>query len=154
MNRLYLSIGSNLGDRELYIQQSFRLIEKNIGKIVLQSSLYETIPWGFDSSLLFLNCAVVVETNLTPFKSLLITQAIEKEIGRKEKTHHSYTDRVIDIDIIMYDDLILQTKELTIPHPLFHLREFVLQPLVEIVPDVIHPILKKPMRELRVESGE
>ena len=120
--------------------------------MVLQSSLYETVPWGFDSSHLFLNGAIVVETDRTPLESLRITQQIEKEIGRKVKTLQTYTDRIIDIDIIMYDDIILKTEELTIPHPLFHLRPFVLQPLSEIEPDLVHPILGKTMRELNLTS--
>ena len=148
MSRLYLSIGSNLGDREQHILKSIRLIEKKTGKIVRQSSLYETAPWGFNSSHLFLNNVVAVETDLPPFELLKITQQIEKEVGRKSKTHQAYTDRVIDIDIVMYDDLILQTEKLTIPHPLFHLRRFVLLPLSEIAPDLVHPILGKTMEEL------
>lgn len=141
---LYLGLGSNLGDKQAYLKLAISLIEKRIGRIVCQSAYYETEPWGYVSSNTYLNAVIAVETNLMPMDVLDITQDIERELGRKQKsTEGGYADRPIDIDLLLMDDRVMQTERLTLPHPLMHQRLFVMEPLVEIAPTLIHPVLKK-----------
>ena len=141
---LYLGLGSNLGDKQAYLKLAISLIEKRIGRIVCQSAYYETEPWGYVSSNTYLNAVIAVETNLMPMDVLDITQDIERELGRKQKsTEDGYADRPIDIDLLLMDDWVMQTERLTLPHPLMHQRLFVMEPLVEIAPTLIHPVLKK-----------
>jgi len=151
MNRVYLSLGSNLGDKPVNLLSAISLITKEIGVISSVSSVYETKPCGYRSDNVFFNIMVCVETGLPPFEILTLTQNIEKTIGRKQKTNHIYSDRVIDIDLIMYENLIIQSEELTLPHPLFHQRRFVLEPFNEIAPDCVHPVLKKKVKDLFAE---
>jgi len=148
MNRVYLSLGSNLGDKPFNLLQAIVYIVNKTGKISAISSVYETKPSGFESLNNFLNMMVCVETLLLPDELLSITQSIEKMIGRRNKSIHSYQDRLIDIDIIAYNDLIINSENLQLPHPLFHKRRFVLEPFNEIAPDYIHPVLKKKVSEL------
>jgi 2-amino-4-hydroxy-6-hydroxymethyldihydropteridine diphosphokinase len=151
MSLVYLALGSNLGNRNLNLLKAIALIAKRIGVFSAISSVYETDPWGFDSENSFLNSVVCVETSLSSLEILRETQNIEKEIGRTEKTQHSYQDRLIDIDLILYDDLVFKSETLALPHPLFHLRQFVLEPLNEIAPDLVHPVLHKTVKELLSE---
>ena len=131
---IYLSLGSNLGDKEGNILRAYTLIEQRIGQIARKSSLHRTAPWGFESSNDFLNSVIAIETSLTPRELLTETQRIEKEIGRTAKTSAdgTYQDRLIDIDILIYNDLIIDEPDLQIPHPLMNQRDFVLKPLKEI----------------------
>ena len=131
---IYLSLGSNLGDKEGNILRAYALIEQRIGHIVRKSSLHRTAPWGFESSNDFLNSVIAIETSLTPRELLTETQRIEKEIGRTAKTSAdgTYQDRLIDIDILIYNDLIIDEPDLQIPHPLMNQRDFVLNPLKEV----------------------
>jgi 2-amino-4-hydroxy-6-hydroxymethyldihydropteridine diphosphokinase len=131
---IYLSLGSNLGDKEGNILRAYTLIEQRIGHIARKSSLHRTAPWGFESSNDFLNSVIAIETSLTPRELLTETQRIEKEIGRTAKTSAdgTYQDRLIDIDILIYNDLIIDEPDLQIPHPLMNQRDFVLKPLKEI----------------------
>lgn len=131
---VYLALGANLGDRQRSIRQAIVRIAEQIGPVERQSSLYETQPWGFSSSNAFINACICCRTTMSPFQVLRATQKIEKEMGRMEKTHDEvYQDRCIDIDILLFDHLNIQTPELTIPHPLMHEREFVMVPLREIL---------------------
>ena len=131
---IYLSLGSNLGDKEGNILRAYTLIEQRIGHIARKSSLHRTAPWGFESSNDFLNSVIAIETSLTPRELLTETQRIEREIGRTAKTSAdgTYQDRLIDIDILIYNDLIIDEPDLQIPHPLMNQRDFVLKPLKEI----------------------
>jgi 2-amino-4-hydroxy-6-hydroxymethyldihydropteridine diphosphokinase len=148
MSLVYLALGANLGDRDLNLLKAIAFIAERIGIFSAISSVYETPAWGFESDNLFLNQVVCVETDLSPQEILTETQNIEKEIGRTEKTNHSYLDRLIDIDLILYDDLVFKSENLTLPHPLFHQRAFVLEPLNEIAPELVHPVLHKTVKEL------
>lgn len=148
MNRVYLALGTNLGNKPCNLLQAIGWIAGKIGIFSAISSVYETKPWGFESGNDFLNMLVCVETGLPPDEILTITQSIENRIGRTQKTNHSYQDRVIDIDLIVYDNWILQLESLQLPHPLFHQRRFVLEPFNEIAPDFIHPVLHKKVSEL------
>lgn len=144
MATVYLGLGTNLGNKEANLRTAIYKLQERIGKQVSLSSFYETAPWGFESDHSFLNAAIGLETSLSPIEILHITQEIEKELGRTKKSvNGSYSDRLIDIDILLYDTLVLQTPELTIPHPLMTERDFVMNPLIEIAGNVIHPILKK-----------
>jgi 2-amino-4-hydroxy-6-hydroxymethyldihydropteridine diphosphokinase len=137
---VYLSLGSNLGNRKQLLLDAIEKINEKVGNVVRQSSFYETKPWGFESENLFLNAAVKVTTKLSPTELLEVTQQIEREMGRKKKTTYNfrqqtpnYSDRPIDIDILLYDDLHVDLPELKIPHPLMQERDFVLVPLREII---------------------
>ena len=146
---VYLGLGSNLGDKRKNIKKAVELLAKRVGGILALSDFYETQPWGYDSSETYINAAAKIETGLTPEKLLSVTQDIERETGREKKTSDGeYHDRIIDIDILLYENLIQHTAGLIIPHPLMHLRQFVLQPLAEIAPDEIHTVLQKTVKEL------
>ena len=149
MPSVFLGLGSNLGDKTGNIQKALTLIAERVGEIISSSKYYETSPWGYISSETYINAAIRVDTNLMPEELLVITQEIEQTVGRKEKTvGREYHDRIIDIDILLYDDLVLSSEMLTIPHPHLPLREFVLLPLSEIAPDIVHPVLSKTVSEL------
>lgn len=149
MATVYLGLGTNLGDKEANLRTAIYKLQERIGKQVSLSSFYETAPWGFESDHSFLNAAIGLETSLPPIEILHITQEIEKELGRTKKSvNGSYSDRLIDIDILLYDTLVLQTPELTIPHPLMTERDFVMNPLIEIAGNVIHPTRQKTLSEL------
>ncbi len=134
---LYLSLGSNLGDREDMLRRAITLIEERVGAVQRVSSFIETEPWGFESEHPFLNAAVMVRTTLSPIECLDATQQIERELGRKKKSKDGiYHDRPIDIDLLLYGDLKLSTPRLTIPHPHMYERDFVMIPLREIMPSI------------------
>ena len=148
MNKVYLALGTNLGNKPVNLLRALGFIADEIGIFSAISSVYETQPQGYDSENNFLNMLVCVETLLSPDEILIITQSIEKNMGRTQKTNGVYQDRIIDIDLIAYDDLILKTDSLQLPHPHFHQRQFVLEPFNEIAPDYIHPVLHKTVRNL------
>lgn len=148
MSKIYLGLGSNMGDRKQLITDATMICGTIMGNIVTLSSLYETEPWGFSSPNKFLNAAICIETEHSPEKCLAMAKAIEREMGRMKHAGTGYEDRPIDIDILFYDDLVMNSETLTIPHPLIQKRDFVLRPLAEIAPDLKHPILKKNMDEL------
>lgn len=131
---LYLSLGSNLGDRSHILHRAVALIGERIGTVQRLSSFIETEPWGFQSSHPFLNAACMVLTSLTPEQCLEQTQQIERELGRTQKSAGGvYHDRPIDIDLLMYGDVRMSTPTLTLPHPLMQERDFVMIPLREIL---------------------
>lgn len=149
MSTVYLGLGTNLGDKEVQLRTAVNEIEKRIGRVMTLSAFYTTTPWGFTSEHTFLNAACAVETFLDPYELLSVTQDIEKNLGRKHKSvDHHYTDRLIDIDILFFDEIIIHEADLQIPHPLLTKRDFVLKPLVEIAPDLVHPINHLTIRKL------
>ena len=133
MHRLYIGLGSNLGNRKALITEALRLVDLCVGHIESISSFYETEPWGFQSAHPFLNAAALVITRLSPNECLTATQRIERQLGRTQKsTDRQYHDRTIDIDLLLYDDLHIQTEKLTLPHPLIEERDFVKKPLSDL----------------------
>lgn len=154
MHSLFLGLGSNLGDKQHYIELAYKEINKRIGKVISQSDFYISRPDGFYSDNDFMNTVCKVETVLSPFQVLEEIFSIEEYIGRTSKSiNGEYTDRVIDIDILLYDNIIIETEYLVVPHPRFHFRSFVLVPFADISPNIIHPILKKTIIELKDELG-
>ena len=140
VHTVYLSLGTNLGDKEQNLLTAIAEIGRRIGPIKAQSAFLVTEPWGFESENTFLNAAIRIETNLSPIALLDETQQIERDMGRTQKSSANcqlstvnYQDRIIDIDILLYDDLHIDTPRLTIPHPLMQQRDFVLIPLKEIL---------------------
>lgn len=149
MSKVYLGLGTNLGNKRENLLNAVRMIKERIGEVTSLSSFYETAPWGFLSENSFLNAAACVETTLSPLDVLHLSQAIEREMGRKKKSVQGiYSDRLIDIDLLLYDNLVLDLPELTLPHPLMTERAFVMAPLAEIAGETVHPIFKKTISEL------
>ena len=144
----YLGLGTNVGNKRRNMITAAALLAERVGDVLALSGFYETEPWGFQSENTFLNAALQLDTSLSPLELLKATQEIEIEMGRTQKSNGAYHDRIIDIDILLYEDLVLQTPELTLPHPLMHERLFVMEPLAEIAPNVIHPVFKKPVISL------
>ena len=133
-HKVYFSLGSNLGDKEGNIREAISRIGELIGEVDRQSTLLATEPWGFESDNTFVNAAIRCITSLSPFEILNITQNIERAMGRTLKSvDGQYHDRIIDIDILIYDDLHITTPQLTLPHPLMKERDFVMIPLKEIL---------------------
>jgi len=154
---VYLGIGSNVGEREEFIEQAVFLLNKISGvKVTKRSSNFETEPEGNEDQPPFLNAAVEIETSLSPQKLLAAAQEIENTLGREREVE--WGPRTVDLDILLYDDDIISDDKLQIPHPLLHERLFVLMPLAEIAPDAVHPTLEKTMGELyeekKAESGD
>ncbi len=154
---LYLGLGSNLGHREMLLHRSVEILAERIGSLKSLSAFYETEPWGFSSVHPFLNAVVVLRTVKSPEDVLRITQQVERELGRNEKSVGGhYADRPIDIDLLMYGSEMVEMDfdwdgcvvHLSLPHPLMHVRRFVMEPLAEVAPDVLHPVLKKTFREI------
>ena len=139
-HKVYLGLGSNLGDCRKNLERAIRLIDDRVGEVIRQSSFIETEPWGFESEHRFVNAVVLCETTKTPREVLLLTQQIERDMGRRKVNgaglmvngQRIYTDRIVDIDILLYDDLTIDEPDLKIPHPLMHQRDFVMIPLKEI----------------------
>jgi 2-amino-4-hydroxy-6-hydroxymethyldihydropteridine diphosphokinase len=146
---VYLGIGSNLGDKQGNCLGALERLSAREVVISKRSALYKTQPWGVKDQPDFVNMVVEAETGMSPEELLVVLKAIEKEMGRKAVTR--WGPRLIDLDVLLYDDRIVQTKDLVIPHPLLHKRDFVLLPLAEISPERIHPVLKRTIRELTEE---
>jgi 2-amino-4-hydroxy-6-hydroxymethyldihydropteridine diphosphokinase len=143
---VYIGIGSNLGEREENCLRAIELLERKGITVVKRSSLYETEPWGMRNQPPFLNLAIEIETDLKPVRLLKALKDIEKAAGREKSCQ--WGPRILDLDILLFDDIVVHEENLEIPHPLMHERAFVLEPLCEIAPDVKHPVLKKSVHEL------
>lgn len=147
-------IGSNQGQRELTISQSIKMLVERCGEVFLLSSLYETEPWGFIAEQNFLNQVVALDTEMNPYDLLRELLMIEKELGRKRHDVEGYESRPIDLDILYYDDMIINDDDLILPHPRLHKRRFALMPLCDIAADFIHPVFKRSNRELLNECED
>jgi 2-amino-4-hydroxy-6-hydroxymethyldihydropteridine diphosphokinase len=155
MNIVYLSLGSNRGDRMDLIRKATVLIGERIGRVSQKSAIYETPPWGFEDSTSFYNCAIEVLTGMSPQDTLSAILGIEQQLGRTREPSGQdrpgsgvFLPRTIDIDILFYNDLILDSRNLVIPHPAVAARRFVLEPLSRICPSVVHPVLNMQVSEL------
>ncbi|MCD8319032.1 MAG: 2-amino-4-hydroxy-6-hydroxymethyldihydropteridine diphosphokinase [Paraprevotella sp.] len=160
MTDLYVGLGSNLGDRESLLRRAVEILTERIGELKSLSAFYETAPWGFRSVHPFLNAVAVFRTDKSHEELLRITQQTERELGRRQKsTAGGYADRTIDLDLLLYGRLVADfvfdwpkaeggKVSLSLPHPLMHERRFVMEPLAEVAPDVLHPVLGKSFREI------
>ena len=146
MEKVYLLLGSNLGDRNYYLKEAFKSIELAIGKVERWSSFYETESWGKTDQPNYINQVLISKTNLEPTEILEKILHIEKELGRER--NEKWGSRTIDIDILFYGSEILETEKLTIPHPELHKRRFTLAPLLELNPNFVHPVLSKTIKQL------
>lgn len=151
MSLVYLGLGTNLGDKPMHLHAAVQALTLEVGSVLAVSAFYNSKPWGYVTENEFLNAVVLVETNLPPFGLLAKVQQIERDMGRNPKSGVQYEDRPIDIDILLFDNLILHHPTLTIPHALLAKRDFVLLPLSELAPDLVHPVLGKTIRELIIE---
>ena len=154
MHSVILLLGGNLGDVSLTFFQVRQTLEKEIGTIQQQSSLYSSASWGYNSSSIYLNQAIEIKTSFSPEVLLEKVLDIEKRFGRHRDCEEGYHDRQIDIDILLFDDDCINTEKLVIPHPRMHVRNFVLIPLIEIVPNRQHPVFDKTMEELLSETKD
>lgn len=168
MEDLYIGLGSNLGNREVLLRRAAKILEERIGGHCRLSAFYETEPWGFRSENKFLNAVAVLRSDKEPGELLRITQTVERELGRQRKSvDGTYNDRPIDIDLLAYGNRVIETDlpsgtpdggtvHLSLPHPLMHRRAFVMEPLAEVAPEAVHPILKKTFtaiwRELQAQG--
>lgn len=142
MHNVFLGIGGNIGNKQKNFAEVYTIIEKQIGTIIKKSAVYETPPWGFKTDNAFWNSVIEVETPLSPEKLLDKIHTIEKQLGRQRNQQKGYSSRSMDIDILYFDDLYIETPNLIIPHPRIQLRKFVLVPLNEIAPNLKHPLLR------------
>jgi 2-amino-4-hydroxy-6-hydroxymethyldihydropteridine diphosphokinase len=155
--KVYLSIGSNINNRSEYLLQSIRFIGNEAGQIAAKSDVYKTESWGY-KDFEYLNMCIEIDTELDPFALLALIEKFEKKAGRLFKTNKNkyleYKAREIDIDILFYEQIIMQTPILDIPHPRMHRRMFVLKPLNQIAPDFIHPVFKESIRTLSLKCKD
>jgi len=153
MIKLYILLGGNLGDKQLIFSEARAMLSQQVGTITNQSAIYETEPWGFESTDIFWNQAIEMSTDLSPEEVLQQTKQIEQALGRIRKANQ-YDSRTIDIDILFYGDQIIELKNLIVPHPRIQERKFALAPLSEINPKLIHPVFLKNIQQLLEECTD
>lgn len=145
---IVLGFGSNIGNRRTTIEQAYDMLSRTLGKMIKCSSFIETEPWGFECKDKFINSVAVFETLLSPLEALKVCNETEYALGRRRNNAVGYASRTIDIDILFCEDQIIDTSELQVPHPLIDKRNFVLLPLKEILPDFVHPLLNKKIKDI------
>lgn len=145
---VFISLGSNMGDRLRQLSLAVKAIGQHCGPVVKASSVYETEPWGFDAALSFFNQVISIEPILDAPALMECLLEIEQQLGRKRAPGDAYTSRLIDLDLLYFRNQVIETEKLIVPHPRLHLRRFVLVPLTEISPDFIHPVLLTNHKEL------
>ncbi|MDR1882681.1 MAG: 2-amino-4-hydroxy-6-hydroxymethyldihydropteridine diphosphokinase [Prevotella sp.] len=151
---VFLGLGSNMGDRSENLARAINRIGERIGKVIIISAFYVTEPFGFESENRFLNAVCAIKTGIRPMELLRRTQEIEQEMGRMVKSENKvYADRIIDIDLLLFDDRVYAGERLVLPHPHLHERAFVLLPLAEIAGEYVHPVLCKTINQLKAELG-
>ena len=150
MSKAFLLLGSNRGDRAATFKAAEVVMENAGIQIAQRSSLYETAPWGFEDDTPFLNQVLAVQTTLQPQELLTLLLAIEKDLGRTRSGQAGYSSRTIDLDILFFNDEVIATETLKVPHPRLHQRQFTLTPLAEIAPDLVHPVSQKSIKVLQV----
>ena len=151
MHTVYLLLGSNLGNSISVLKDACQKIDSGLGKVSLQSSFYKSPPWGFDHENDFVNQVLELKTSFSPHDLLEGCLSIEKLLGRERNESNGYVARIIDIDILLFDNEVLHTEELQIPHPRMHLRRFTLLPLVEVCDTIIYPVYNKTVGQLLFE---
>jgi len=151
MSLIYLGLGTNLGDKVQNLNDAVMNLSLEVGDVLSLSSFHTSLSWGYDSENEFLNAVVLLETNLSPFELLDKTQQIERNMGRTSKLTMDYEDRLIDIDILLYDNLIINQPTLKIPHYLMVKRNFVLIPLIEIAPELVDPVSNKKFKDFIIQ---
>lgn len=152
LNKAYLLIGGNVGNKLFFLEQAVMLLQKQCGKITDRSSIYETAPWGNIHQASFLNQALELQTRYEAENLMFLLLKIEEQMGRVRL--EKYGPRIIDIDVLFFNDEVYNTIELTIPHKELQNRRFVLQPLSEIAPLLVHPVLKKSVQQLLAECAD
>ena len=155
MSKVFISLGTNLGDKLKNLYTTIIEIKNNLGEVILISGKYETEPWGFSAEESFINLVILIDTNLQPVDLMKKILSIEKKMGRiRKKNKTGYESRVIDIDILFYEDIIISNIWVKIPHPLIQHRRFILEPFNEIAKDFRHPVLNKRISELLAECQD
>ncbi|GAA4795940.1 2-amino-4-hydroxy-6-hydroxymethyldihydropteridine diphosphokinase [Olivibacter ginsenosidimutans] len=152
MHEVYVILGSNLGDSSHVLGNALHFLTERVGTVVAKSPIYQTAPWGVANQPDYLNQVIRLKTSLKPEEVLEEVLNIEKDLGRTRLK--KWEARIIDIDILFYDHAVIQRENLVIPHPLLHLRKFVLEPLAAIAPDFIHPVLQQTVGELLAHVGD
>jgi len=154
MSETYLLLGGNIGDTKAILNDAIKLIVSLCGIVLKKSSIYKSEAWGFKSEQAFLNQVILLQTKLSPEVLLHTILSIEQQLGRERNTNEGYSSRLIDIDILFYDNQIINQESIIVPHPLLHKRRFTLLPLNEIAKDYMHPIFNKSVNELLLECKD
>ena len=154
MNVAYLCLGGNLGDRESSIKTAISKIGQEAGNVSSVSKIYETEAWGVTNQNAYLNLCIELKTELDPESLISALLKIEHDLGRERNLYHTYEPRIIDIDVLFYNDMVLEFNHLTVPHPRLHLRKFVLIPLNDVASSFMHPVFRKTVSELLEECPD
>ncbi len=153
MTKVYISLGTNLGNKEFNLKYAIEQVAQSVGTITNQSSVYSSAPWGFSSTHTFYNQVIELETTQTALEVITLLLKVETAMGRNRKGT-IYTDRIIDLDVLFYGNEVIESKLLTVPHPKLHLRNFILEPLLEIIPTYVHPTLHLTIEQLFQKSED